>query len=262
MKLPIIYLNCKLPARLTNFLLLALSHFAIFFGWFVCVCVLPMCFPRPLGGWVAPNIYYLGYSGIVRYNGIVIGGLSGIYKQHDFRLGHYETVPFNASDMRSVYHIREFEVFKLLQYTGEIDIMLSHDWPRGIANYGNKSLLCSKKKFLKEEIDNESLGSPPAEKLLFALQPKYWFSAHLHVKFPAVVTHEQGNTTKFLALDKCLPHRDYMQVLDFPQRPPCTSNTLLCYDPVWLSIVKSTTALMNVSRNTVSMPRDNSQGIK
>lgn len=29
----------------------------------------------PYGGWVAPNIYYLGRAGVVKYGGIRIGGL-------------------------------------------------------------------------------------------------------------------------------------------------------------------------------------------
>ena len=29
------------------------------------------------GGWVAPNIYYLGSSGVVRYGGLTIAGISG-----------------------------------------------------------------------------------------------------------------------------------------------------------------------------------------
>lgn len=31
----------------------------------------------PYGGWVAPNIYYLGYAGVVNVNGIRIAGISG-----------------------------------------------------------------------------------------------------------------------------------------------------------------------------------------
>jgi hypothetical protein len=33
------------------------------------------------GGWAAPNIYFLGFAGCVRFHGLRIAGLSGINKQ-------------------------------------------------------------------------------------------------------------------------------------------------------------------------------------
>ena len=87
----------------------------------------------------------------------------------------------------------QFLNFKMLlsqlQLEKQVDIFLSHDWPRGIYKYGDVNSLLRKKKFLREEVENESLGSPPAEELLHYLQPAYWFSAHLHVKFAAMVKH-------------------------------------------------------------------------
>ena len=36
------------------------------------------------GGWVAPKIFFLGYSGVVNIGGIRIAGISGIYKPNDY----------------------------------------------------------------------------------------------------------------------------------------------------------------------------------
>ena len=71
-----------------------------------------------------------------------------------------------------------------------IDIFISHDWPRGIYNHGNVQALLSRKAFFRSEIDSGTLGSLAAEELLSHLKPKYWFAAHLHCKFAALVTHK------------------------------------------------------------------------
>ena len=36
---------------------------------------------------VAPNIYYLGFAGVVRVGGLRIAGWSGIYDKSDYRKG-------------------------------------------------------------------------------------------------------------------------------------------------------------------------------
>jgi Lariat debranching enzyme, C-terminal domain/Calcineurin-like phosphoesterase len=227
----------------------------------------------PLGGWAAPNIFYLGQAGAVRVvvqeegeegeeaknvgedgetvplqSHIRVAGLSGIFKHYDYRRGHWECVPFRAQEDRSVYHVREIDVFRLLQLDSPIDVAMSHDWPQGIVSFGDSEALFRRKSFLRNEA--QTFGNPAATKLLHVLQPRFWFSGHMHAKFAAVVPHEQdqeeqqqdtqqkgaeeegGSTknegteteteiaapappqTRFLALGKPAPNQEFMQIVD------------------------------------------------
>jgi len=203
------------------------------------------------GGYVAPNVFYIGHSGVVRFGDLRIGGLSGIFKYHDYKKGHHERPPYAGHAVKTAYHVREFDVFKLKQVKEELDVFLSHDWPRGIAQFGNKQELFRKKKFLKQEIESNTLGSPPAEELLKLLKPRYWFSAHLHVKYAAVVEHESNKSTKFLALDKCLPRRDFLQVIDIPDKSPEGGFT---FDEEWLAILKANHEFHSVTQQPAQLP--------
>ncbi|XP_011211914.2 lariat debranching enzyme [Bactrocera dorsalis] len=234
----------------------------------------------PYGGWVAPNIYYLGYAGVVKVNGVRIAGLSGIYKGHDYLRGRFEYAPYTDATRTSVYHVRQLEVFRLKQLSGETDIFMSHDWPRGIYNYGNKSQLARFKPHFRDEMDRGQLGSRPCEDLLKMLKPKYWFAAHLHCKFAAVVPHDEvddletdarnceeedlkqkgvgeskdENITKFLALDKCLPKRRFLQLLDIETSQFSEGEIRMEYDLEWLTILYLTNHLTNVKASKYYLP--------
>lgn len=76
------------------------------------------------GGYVAPNIYFLGFGGVVNFRGLRIGGLSGIFNNKHYShgnhiqpntcllyrfcfhipalfLGHFERPPYTENTMRS-----------------------------------------------------------------------------------------------------------------------------------------------------------------
>ncbi|KAL6235806.1 hypothetical protein BDW75DRAFT_128033 [Aspergillus navahoensis] len=141
------------------------------------------------GGWVAPNIYYMGAANVLRFGPLRIAGLSGIWKGRDYRKPHFERLPYNDDDIKSIYHVRELDVRKLLQIRTQIDVGLSHDWPRQVEYCGDWQQLFRVKPFFRRDSENGTLGSTAAEYVLNRLRPAYWFSAHLHVKFAASVQH-------------------------------------------------------------------------
>ncbi|KAH7886925.1 lariat debranching enzyme, C-terminal domain-containing protein [Phlebopus sp. FC_14] len=290
------------------------------------------------GGWLAPNIYFLGHAGCVQVNGVRIAGASGIFKNHDFRLGHHERMPYDPASMRSIYHIREYNV-RRLSLLSRPDIFLSHDWPLSIERHGDVQGLLRRKPFFRQDVNTGNLGSPPLMGLLQTLRPTWWFSGHMHVRFGATVRYERGDSkldamgqvtspkarnpeeisfqddfdetpalvseasspkertpnrtlvapsnpdeipledeeqdvihpprpvtppmeTKFIALDKCLPHRDFLEVVEVPlssdARPSATSRNesgpKLTYDPEWLAITRAFHPYFSASRHQASYP--------
>lgn len=141
------------------------------------------------GGWVAPNIYYMGAANVLRVGPLRIAGLSGIWKGFDYRKAHGERLPFGQGDVKSFYHVREFDVRKLLQIREQVDVGLSHDWPRGVEKHGDVEQLYRLRPMWKEESLDGSLGSVAAEYVMDRLRPAYWFSAHMHWKFSAVKSY-------------------------------------------------------------------------
>lgn len=67
-------------------------------------------------------------------------------------VGHHEKLPYNERDIRSIYHVREYDVHKLMQVEEPIDIFLSHDWPIGITDHGNLKDLLKEKPFFEQEV--------------------------------------------------------------------------------------------------------------
>lgn len=69
------------------------------------------------------------------------------------------------------------------------------------------------------------------------VKPRYWFSAHMHVSFDAVKKYPDGKTVQFLALDKCLPHREHLRIVDV-KVPRNDHEKHICYDKEWLGVLR------------------------
>lgn len=212
------------------------------------------------GGWVAPQIYFLGYSGVVKVGGLRIGGISGLYHPAHYRLGYFEAASRDAeldeTTKRSIYHTREVEVAKLglLQQSAPLDIFVSHEWPHRIYEHGDLRQLLKVKPYFRDDIDGKGIGARPLAELLVRLKPRRWLSAHMHVEFEASVKHTDGSVTDFLALDKCVPKRKHLRIIDLPDIPCPAGPLQIEYDEEWLAIVRAVDPLMSVSRGPVSLP--------
>ena len=141
------------------------------------------------GGWVAPNIYYLGAANVIRFGPLRIAGMSGIWKGYNYRKPHHERLPYNQDDVKSIYHVRELDVRKLLQVRTQIDVGISHDWPKGVEWLGDWKALFAQKNFFETDARSGNLGSAAAKYVMDRLRPTHWFSAHLHCKFSALVRY-------------------------------------------------------------------------
>ncbi len=143
------------------------------------------------GGWVAPNIYYLGAANVVRFGDLRIAGLSGIWKGYNYNKPHFERLPYSADEVKSLYHVREIDVRKLLLLRTQVDIGISHDWPRGVEWEGDWKTLFKKKNLFEADARAGTLGSSAARYVMDRLRPRHWFAAHLHCKFAAVVDYHK-----------------------------------------------------------------------
>lgn len=201
----------------------------------------------PYGGWVAKNIYYMGYAGVLTFKGIRIAGSSGIFNSKAYNKGHFEYPPFNHDTKRSFYYTRHLDIARLkAMFCVPIDICLSHDWPSNIQLFGNVEQIYEQKPYLrKEPLENFLPGNDAAEELLHHLQPNFWFSGHHHCKFSATIKHPGGNKTDFIALGKCgQGANNFLEVIEVSEK--CQQGGLF-YDPKWLAIIKATDNFVELS---------------
>jgi lariat debranching enzyme len=194
------------------------------------------------GGWICQNIFYLGRAGVIKYKGLRIAGLSGIYNKFDYYRGHFEVDLIK--NIKSIFHVREFEIAKASHLTGDIDIFLSHDWPTGVVNKRDFPKILKIKRGWQEELYSDTLGSPASGFLLKLLKPKFWLSGHMHYTYFNQIIHNKDIRTQFIALDKTgtgKHNREFLHIFDYDLSHVTEldyNDEKIYFDPEWLAITK------------------------
>ena len=88
--------------------------------------------------------------------------------------------PLDQSTLKSIYHLRNIDAYRFKCLSGSkerLDVMLSHDWPLGIEQFGDTQSLLRKKPYFRDEVERNTLGSPPNREVLDA-QLKQYFMDH------------------------------------------------------------------------------------
>ena len=189
------------------------------------------------GGWVAPNIYYLGRSGLINVKGIRIGGISGIFNKFDYFRGNFEKDEDDIKgDKKSIFHLREFEVAKMSHVKNKIDIFMTHDWPTNLVSDEDKANVFKKKPHFKNDILEGTLGSFPGEFLLKYLKPSFFICGHMHFYYSNKI-----NDTQIYAFDKCLNERHYFGLIEVKKSliTMDINDNDIYIDPEWMAITNT-----------------------
>ncbi|KAK0488928.1 lariat debranching enzyme, C-terminal domain-containing protein [Armillaria novae-zelandiae] len=181
------------------------------------------------GGWVAPNIYFLGHAGCVQVNGIRIAGISGIFKGYNFSSGSYEKIPYDSSTIRSIYHMREFNVRRL-------SLLSKPDVVHSIDQHGDVRNLIRRKAHFRAEIEQGTFGAPPLHGTASHAQAFLVVrGAHASEPLrsnPDEISLDDEEVEAYLALDKCMPKKQFLEINRLIR-------LILYYDLEWLAITRA-----------------------
>jgi hypothetical protein len=153
--------------------------------------------PIPRGGTVAPNLHYLGRVGHQSLAGFSVAWLSGIYAP---RYVDKPLLPPTTPDAcRQAGYFRHDEV-RELDVVSDADILLTHEWPRGLASRhaaASRGIFKDYKAF-----HTPWIGNQVARMLVDRVRPRWMFCGHSHVPFTSVIRHADGGETRIACLDQ------------------------------------------------------------
>jgi lariat debranching enzyme len=128
----------------------------------------------PGGGEVAPGCHYLGRVARLERDGLVIVGLTGIYKESAFG-GRPPIRALGSTPKKAFTYFSEDDIERALAF-GRADVLVLHDWPLGAITPEQHADVRGQRR----AGDSGDLGNPWARALVDRLRPRLVVAGHMH----------------------------------------------------------------------------------
>jgi lariat debranching enzyme len=128
----------------------------------------------PGGGEVAPGCHYLGRVSRLQRDGLVIVGLTGIYKESAFG-GRPPLRALGSTPKKAFTYFSENDITRALTF-GRADILVVHEWPLGAITPEQREDV----RMRRRGREAEEVGNPWARKLVDRLRPRLVVAGHMH----------------------------------------------------------------------------------
>jgi lariat debranching enzyme len=149
----------------------------------------------PQGSELAPNVHYLGRAGLRMIRGLRVAYLSGIHAPRFFEQPLKRPTSLDTAKQAGYFRTREVE--HLLGYR-DADILLVHEWPRGIVQRARDEGLATGR-----PLPSYWIGNPITRRLVDTMRPRWVLCGHSHKGFAVSLGGEGSRpVTRIACLDQ------------------------------------------------------------
>lgn len=144
----------------------------------------------PDGGELAPDVHYLGRAGLRTLGPLRVAYLSGIHAPRFIDQPLKRPTSLDTAKQAGYFRTPEVEHVSAMR---DVDLLLVHEWPRGIVQKARDERLASAR-----PLPSPWIGNPVTRKLVDTVHPKWVLCGHSHKAF-AVALDSHGRTLSRVA---------------------------------------------------------------
>ncbi|MDY7225268.1 metallophosphoesterase family protein [Hyalangium rubrum] len=165
----------------------------------------------PQGLELAPDVHYLGRAGLSTLKGLRIAYLSGIHAPRFFDQPLKRPTSLDTAKQAGYFRTAEVEGVSSLR---DVDILLVHEWPRGIVQRARDEGLSSPR-----PLPSYWIGNPITRRLVDTVRPRWVLCGHSHKAFAMSLGGESGRpVTRIACLDQATVAEEAVFWLEYEGR--------------------------------------------